>query len=244
LKYSTCIACRKGWVSPASAKQRVTAATKALQYRPNPEDWRDIRWSDEAHFCLSPEGRPRIKRKPGERYCPDCILHQDPAETKGPDREHLHVWAAVGYNFKSDLHFYTIPTNKNGKMSSQVYRDQILEPVIGAWLARGNKFILEEDNNSEHGTGQKPNIVRTWKEEHGLKYFFNTHGSPNLVPIENCWRDDKQYIRARRHYDSDLRQLIIKGWETVKQETINERVDSMVVRMQDVIANKGQMTKW
>jgi len=36
----------------------------------------------------------------------------------------------VGYNFKSELVFYTVPTNDNGKMSGQAYVDSILEPVV------------------------------------------------------------------------------------------------------------------
>ena len=38
--------------------------------------------------------------------------------------------------------------------------------------------------------------------------------------------------------------LIIEGWRRIKRETINKLVDSMVVRMQDVLAGEGQMTGW
>ena len=68
-------------------------------------------------------------------------------------------------------------------MSLQVYRDVVLEPVVGQWLRDGHSFVLEEDNDSSHGTS-KSNIVRTWKKQHGLDSFFNCSTSPDMPPIE------------------------------------------------------------
>ena len=36
------------------------------------------------------------------------------------DKKHHHCWAAVGYDFKSDIHFYEVPGNTNRKMSQRV----------------------------------------------------------------------------------------------------------------------------
>ena len=108
----------------------------------------------------------RIIRKPGERYCVDCIQHTLSREEE-KNNVRLHSWAAIGHGFKSDLYFYRVGSNKNGKMSLQVYKNQILEPIVKPWLERGDDFILEEDNDSGHGTGPK-NIVRAWKEKNRL----------------------------------------------------------------------------
>lgn len=245
LHYRKCIACEKGWVSPSNAGRRVKAAQLALFYRPKPTDWHDIRWSDECHFTIGQQsGKIRIIRKPGERYCPDCIYHE-PKKSDDEPVERYHVWAAVGWNFKSSLYFYHVPTNTNGKMSLQIYHDVILEGAIRPWLDAGEEFVLEEDGDSGHGTGRKSNIVKAWKEEHGLKHFFNTPNSPDLSPIENCWRYVKQFISANTSITgSRLLELILAGWERIPQVKINAMVDSMVVRMQDVIASGGQMTGW
>jgi len=63
-------------------------------------------------------------------------------------------------------------------MSMQVYRDVILEGEVAKWLTRGDQFVLEEDGDSGHGGGNsgKRNIVKAWKEEHGLKHF--------LIPLD------------------------------------------------------------
>ena len=56
----------------------------------------------------------------------------------------------MGWNFKSDLIFYTVPMNENGKMSGRVYVDAILESVIKKWLENGEDFVLKEDEDSGH----------------------------------------------------------------------------------------------
>lgn len=102
------------------------------------------------------------------------------------DKKRLHVWAAVGYNFRFKLYFYYVPTNQNGKMTQQEYINVLKRPDgVAEWLAQGKDFVLEEDRDSSHDTGQKNN-VRAWKEAHGLKYYFNCAESPDLAPIENC----------------------------------------------------------
>ncbi|KAK4099712.1 hypothetical protein N658DRAFT_517214 [Parathielavia hyrcaniae] len=209
LDYRKCVACRKGWVSPSTAKKRLEAATVALEKRPTPEHRHDIRWSDEVHFSLGPEGRTMIIRKHGQRHCPGCI--QEAREPEPKHLKRLHAWAAIGWNFKSNLYFYEVPGNTNGKMSMQVYRDEILEKAVGPWLAQGDQFILEEDGDSGHGTGKK-NTIRDWKERHGLRHFFNTPGSPDLSPIENAWNTVKQYIAKFPSWtEEELRGLAIEG---------------------------------
>ena len=127
----------------------------------------------------------RIIRKPGQRYCQDCIQHTDEPSEK--DMKKVHGWAAVGRDFKSDMILYNVPENTNGKMSLKAYIDQILEPVVKPWIDRGDDFCLEEDGDSGHGPSKK-NIVRTWKESHGLQSYFNSASSPDLSPIKNCWQ--------------------------------------------------------
>jgi hypothetical protein len=129
-------------------------------------------------------------------------------------------------------------------MSLQIYHDEILEGVVRPWLDAGQHFVLEEDGDSGHGIGRySTNIVKEWKEAHGLKPFFNTSGSPDLSPIENCWRVVKQFVRANASITGPgLKELVLAGWVRISQESINKMADSMVERMQAVLASDGQMT--
>ena len=79
-----------------------------------------------------------------------------------------------------------MPGNTNGKMSLQVYRDQILEPVVKPWLMEGHDFVLEEDGDSGHGKAKTRSIVRIWKEENKMEYFFNCTSSQDPSPIETA----------------------------------------------------------
>ncbi|KAF2179332.1 hypothetical protein K469DRAFT_596295, partial [Zopfia rhizophila CBS 207.26] len=189
MDYHKCIACQKGWVSQRVAKDRVEWATVMLSRYPKPEDWYRVRFSDEVHWSIGPEGRCRIIRKPGERYCSDSIQHtMDRSDEKAFER--AHFWAAIGWEFKSDLYFYNVPSNRTGKMSL----------MFKPWIDRGDGFVLEEDNDSGHGTGNS-NIVRTWKQKNGLESYFNCSNSPDLSPIENCWQPPKQYLKRFPHWD-------------------------------------------
>ncbi|KAF2184633.1 hypothetical protein K469DRAFT_708823 [Zopfia rhizophila CBS 207.26] len=201
MNYHKCIACQKAWVNKSTAKDRVEWAKAALQVRPEPEDWHIVRFSDEVHWAIGPQGRIYIIRKPGERYCSDCIQQRDEKTEEEKKIKRIHAWAAVGWDFKSPLTFYNIASNTNGKMTQRAYIDQILEPI--------------EDGDSGQGPG-KSNIVRTWKKENGLQYYFNCHSSPDLSVIENCWQPPKQYVKKFPHWDEqDTRELAIEGWEKV-----------------------------
>ncbi|USP80407.1 hypothetical protein yc1106_07681 [Curvularia clavata] len=245
MDYHKCIACSKGWVSRRLAKKRKEWAQVMVQKYPKPEDWRRVRFSDEVHWSVSSEEKIQIIRKPGERYCSDCIHHLlDRIEEKQHQRQ--HSWAAVGYNFKSNLHFYQSKSS-NGKMSHQVYRDQILEPIVKPWLQQNPNFVLEEDNDSGHGgrRSTRGNIVQIWKRENGLESYFNCPGLPDLAPIENCWRPPKQFMARFPHWDEfETRKLAVEGWQKVSQHYINEQVDSMPRRLRDCVEMDGQMTGW
>ncbi|KAF2622231.1 hypothetical protein BU25DRAFT_480778 [Macroventuria anomochaeta] len=158
MDWHKCVACSKGWVSKRNAENHVLYSETMLVPKLEPEDWCNVRFPDEVHWHVGPQGKMRILRKPGERYCADYIQEQITRNDK-KNWEAAHTWAAVGYNFKSDLTFYNTIGNKNGKLSLPVYRDQILEPMVLPWLKRGDNFILAEDNNSGHGGGSANNIV-------------------------------------------------------------------------------------
>ena len=105
----------------------------------------------------------------------------------------------------------------------------------------GNEFVLEEDGDSSHGPGHS-NIVRTWKDMHGLKHYFNCSNSPDLSPIENCWLVPKSVLQKVPHWDDvTMKELILEGWGNVSQDFINEQVNSMPDRYRAVLEGNGKM---
>ena len=117
-----------------------------------------------------------------------------------------------------------------------------MEQIVKPWVIADQRFILEEDGDSGHGPSGK-NIVRTWKQQHGVQHYFNCANSPDLAPIENCWQAPKQTLKKYPHWDdSTTRELIREGWEALPQKKVNEWMDSMPQRLRDVIECDGQLT--
>jgi hypothetical protein len=87
-------------VSQKLAKLRLEFCETMLVLKPKSEDWHNVRFSDEVHWRVGPQGKMRITWKPGERYCADCIQEQLNRDGE-KDWEAAHSWAAVGYNFKT-----------------------------------------------------------------------------------------------------------------------------------------------
>ncbi len=199
-----------------------------------------MRFSDETHFGWGPQGKIYVIRRPWERFCPDCLVEkEEPAEK---DLRRLHCWAAVGHDFKSELVWYDVPSNNNGKMTMKVYHDQILEPVVSSWLRAGHSFVLEEDNDSGHG-GKKDNIVTRWKKKNGLDSYFNCPLSPDFVPIEKAWQRPKQAVRTRPCWeDSIVKELAQEGWDGLQQKSINCWVDQIPQILKDCIEGEGALT--
>ena len=50
--------------------------------------------------------------------------------------------------------------------------DELWDAYVKKWLDKGYSFVLEEDGDSGHGPS-KSNPVRSWKEKHSVKHFFN-----------------------------------------------------------------------
>ncbi len=103
IEYHKCIACRRGWVNEKTAKDRLNSTTTMLQKYLHPEDWHRVRFSDEVHFGYGTQDKLRILRKAGMRYCKASI--EEIHEPREENKKRYQCWAAVGHNFKSDIHF-------------------------------------------------------------------------------------------------------------------------------------------
>ncbi len=241
MDFHRCISCRRGWCNSKIAQQRMEWAGVMLQRYPQPQDWSQVRFSDEIHFGWDSQvGKIQIIQKPGLRVCLDCIQGgvEEPEEK---DKNRHHCWTAAGHNFKTDMIFYDVPGHGNGKMSQKMYIEQILEPIVKPWMQMGQDFVLEEDGEAGGYGGGKSSIVRSWKHKHGLNYYFNCPSSPDLSPIENIWQPPP--IRKYPHWDDvTTKQLIYEGWSHVSQRLINETVITMPERLQAVIIGGGRMT--
>ena len=250
----TFVPSQKPHIGEKLAKKRVNWAKTMLQRYPTKFDWRRVRFSDEVHFGWGPEGRILIIRHRGNgwRNHPDCIQRLETRDKKNEEDQskRVHFWGAIGYNFKSPLIEYTVPSNTNGKMTQEVYVNQILNEEVIKWTKEPVEWVLEEDNDSGHGAKGLNNKVNQWKRAHGMsqskdnlhKWYFNCPRSPDLAIIEDGWSYPKQYVKKRPHWNDEVVvELGKEGWDLMPQEFINKLVDSMPQRLQDVIDSGGQL---
>ena len=64
--------------------------------------------------------------------------------------------------------------------------------------------------------------------------------SPDLNPIENCWKLLKDNVKATLEMDyNKFVNEIKKQWESIKYETIYNLIESMPIRIAKVIQNNG-----
>lgn len=242
-----CVACQKSWISSKLGDVREEYCRTMLERYPLKEDWHHVRFTDETHFGYGPQGKIYVCRRPWERECPDCLV-----EKKQPEREldarqkRFHAWAAVGYGgFKDGLHWYEVPSNVNGKMNLQTYHDQILQPIVGAWVAQGDSFVLEEDNDSGHGGTRGNNIVRRWKQANNITSMFNCPSSPDLIagPIEKAWSAPKEYVRRQPHWDEEtLKSAAQEGFDKLSENTVNGWIDDIPKILKRCADNRGSIT--
>ena len=142
--------------------------------------------------------------------------------------------------------------NQNGKLTQQAYIDQILEPGVSKWCSDRSEWVLEEDNDSGYGNKDSNNLVQKWKRDYGItqsdqsahRCYFNCPRSPDLAIIEDGWSYPKNYVKKRSHWDDQIvDELAREAWRQMPQPWINQLVDSMPQRLQDVIASGGQMVE-
>jgi hypothetical protein len=158
-----------------------------------------------------------------------------------PDSEDFTTFITRHGSYK----YKVLPFGLTGGPSTfQHYINDVLSGPVREWIDCGEDFVLEEDKDSGHGTGAR-GPVQSYKQQIGLKCFFNAPGSPDLAPIENIWRCEKQGIKSIDHFDDEtLVEAIKRAWKDIKQETIDRYVDSMIDRMKSLAKCDGDVTEF
>ncbi len=186
--------------------------------------------------CYANTPQPSIESVYGSAT--SSILAGNPKENYASFKNLASVTVPTVYNIKKNLKRrirsssiagQLLDMTSNQRLCSTTYqqtpmerclcRSQILEPVVRPWLEAKEDFVLEEDDDSGHGTSAS-NIVRKWKQTHGLEACFNCASSPDLASIENCWQPLEAHMRKYPHWsDNTIKELILEGWTGVSQKS-------------------------
>jgi DDE superfamily endonuclease len=221
----TYVAKQKKYISKSSIEKRVIWGFERRRWLS--KHFYGYRFSDECHFACGLQRRARIHRRPGEkaRNLPQKIQFRLKRRN-----QIFHVFAYIGYDFKSELYFYT-GAGGSGRLTQADYV-VILEGVVAPnWDAN---WIPLEDNDNSHGTlGVKDNKCKQAKRRLGIKCESNPPQSPDLNPIETIWRTIKQRLKNRGLIldGTQLRRAIQEEWDNITLEEINRAIDSMPKRV-------------
>ena len=256
LGYHKCKACPKPFITPFQQSTRLQFCNK---YKKWTHDWTRVRFSDECTFYTGKHKKDQILRKPGERYCTDCIQNRYRS-----GRTSFPVWGMVGWGYKSELVFLENLSGARGGMTKEDYIRQVLMRHVCHYFSKANyispykneepgrelgPILFQEDGNRTHGLKGKNNL-------HDLKKKLNIPllndgdwppSSPDLNIIENCWRIIKQRIGTYENTIltlADMRKAVKNEWAKLDQREIDNLVVTMASRIKQCKDREGLATKW
>lgn len=137
----------------SQARARREHYTEQLQIRPHSENQKDVAFCDEFHLGIGPQVTRRVKRRRGkesrEKVCSVHLKKTTSKDMKAKAREDnqlplLNVFVVIGYKYKKMIP-YKVPSNSNGKITTEVYTQQILPLIKDDLLARGLTFQQDKD---------------------------------------------------------------------------------------------------
>ncbi|KAL0832328.1 hypothetical protein ABMA28_001763 [Loxostege sticticalis] len=199
------------------------------------EDWSRIMFSDESRFCLfTNDGRRRVYRRPGERYCQACFEEKVPF-----DGGSIMVWAGISAESRAELVVIengSLPS-KNWEPSPR-YEEEILNEHVGPFLVNmvANSIFMH-DNARPHSA----HLVNAYIQDVGITRMEWPARSPDLNPIEYLWDELGRCVKQRSPAATTLRELrsaLVEEWSNIDQNRIR-KVDSMPHRLNEVIRARG-----
>lgn len=244
--YQRCRACWARYLKPHVPKARQAFANA---HRTWDLEWLRVHFSDKTHFAVGYENHYWVTRSHDERHEPDCMQYKS---QRNPTT--LHFWAAVGYNFKTELYLYWDEEGA-GNLDMDTYI-KILEecylPELRWHQSRWRKvqwaqggFFLEEDGDSAHGHASKNNKVTKFMKAQGIQCYKNCPYSPDFSIIETVWRYLKQRVRMHRaRTKEELLSWIYYEWSHITQDYINGLVGEMEDRIYACLDAKGKATQY
>jgi transposase len=164
---------------------------------------------------------------------------EHPNDREDKSRRNLdsfQVWAAVGYDYKSELIIFPVErVNEDGdkkafRLNGADYNRRCLGKV-GASLERHNKYLQEHGYGEllfqqDHAKVHDAKVVDAWFERKKIQKLtgYPTY-SPDLNMIEAVWKDLHAAIgELCPETEEELRAAALQAWAAMDQKKINAHV--------------------
>lgn len=191
-------------------------------------------FSDESTFEILADKASFVRRRPGEKFHPSCIVESVKHPTK------VMVWSVMSSKGVGSLKVV------KGMMKQDQYKEILqnsLLPQVQRWFPNGQSFIFMHDSAPCH----KARSVTSFLAEQNIRVLPWPGNSPDMNPIENLWEFTKREM-AKEMITTKVRLIerLIEVWH--RSEKIKELaktcIESMPRRIQAVIKAKGNITKY
>jgi transposase len=119
----------------------------------------------------------------------------------------------------------------------QILEDNLL-PIIEN---TDEELIYQQDNDPKHTA----KITKAFFKNNNITTLEWPPGSPDLNPIENVWNLLKIKIHKRKPKNKEeLIDIVTEEWLRFDRKVLKSLVNSMPKRVQQVIDNNGDITKY
>jgi transposase len=224
------IAKKKPLVSETNRKKRLAWCRLTKNWS---HEWNKVIFSDESRIELFSNDYQRIAwRRPDEKYKIECL---QPTVKKS---DGIMVWGCFCRDRLGPLVVI------DGRITGERYKALLEEYLLPFMNELGAAdYTFQDDNAAAHTA----NVVKRWKEENLPKVLAWPAQSPDLNPIEHLWAELKSSVRARKPRPKNKRELEVvvkEEWLKIQPSKIEKLIDSMPRRVEAVIDNKGNPTKY
>ena len=232
LKVFCRIGAKKPFVNVANRMKRLSWAKKRKNWI---DEWEKIIWSDESRFVVfGGDGKRYVWRTIYEKYNPNCLIF-----TFKLGQESVIIWGCFTKNELGPL------VRLEGRVTANIYIEMLanyLIPFIND-LENKDDYTFQEDNAPIHTA----KIAKKWKSDNNIKSLPWPAQSPDLNPIENLWDELERQVRNHKPLPknpNDLWEILQEEWLKLDINKYKNLVDSMPRRIEAVIINKGNPTKY
>ena len=150
------------------------------------------------------------------------------------------IWGCFHSNIKGPGIFWE---KDWGSINQDTYQAHTV-PIIHGWIRLNEGLQFMQDDAPGHAAKATLEDLK----ERNVPVITWPAFSPDLNPIETLWNRMKDWLACnypskKATYDQ-LRKQVQEAWDTIGQDLLEELVQSMPQRCQDVIDANGMHTKW
>jgi len=196
------------------------------------KEWENILWSDETPVHFFNTRNYWVWRKEGERLDPKNVK-----KTVKHGGGKIMIWGCFHGKTMGKL------IRIEGIMTSKSYVEDICDEYLFYYLQNNKNLTFQSDNDPKHRSKETKEAFQLEQ----VKEMIWPAQSPDLNPIENCWKvmKDELYDNYPNAKNADeLFEFCEKIWKNMDKKYLKKLIMSMPNRCKEVIESNGNYTSY